>query len=169
MLLTAFCIPSVVAGIALINFYNTRWLNAIYASPAIVIIGYVMRYAFVAERIIENRLLQLPPSLEQAARIHGAGTWTYLRRILLPLSAPALFGAFVISFIFCLSELGTTIMVYPPGTSLLPIKIFTLMANAPQALTSSLCLVTLLFTAGVLGLLFLGRHLAGKGIRGAYG
>jgi iron(III) transport system permease protein len=169
MLLGAFCIPAVVAGIALIGFYNTPWLNPVYASPAIVIIAYVMRFTFVAERIIQNRLLQLPESLEQAARIHGAGTWTYLRRILLPLSAQALFGAFIISFIFCLGELGTTIMVYPPGTSLLPIKIFTLMANAPQSLTSSLCLVTLLFTATVLGLLLSGWQLARKGISGAYG
>lgn len=169
MLLAAFCIPSVVAGIALIGFYNTPLLNPVYASPAIVIIAYVMRFAFVAERIIQNRLLQLPESLEQAARIHGAGTSTYLRLILLPLSAQALFGSFLISFIFCLSELGTTIMVYPPGTSLLPIKIFTLMANAPQRLISSLCLVTLLFMGSVLGLLFGGWHLVGKRISGAYG
>lgn len=169
MLLGAFCIPSVVAGIALISYYNTPFFNFIYASPAIIIIAYVMRYVFVAERIIQNRLLQLPESLEQAARIHGAGTWTYLRRILLPLSAQALFGAFIISFIFCLSELGTTIMVYPPGTSLLPIKIFTLMANAPQSLISSLCLVTLIFTGIVLGILIGGWHLIRKEIAGAYG
>jgi iron(III) transport system permease protein len=169
MLLGAFCIPSVVAGIALIGFYNTPLLHAVYASPAIVIIAYVMRFTFLAERIIRNRLLQLPESLEQAARIHGAGTWTYLRRILLPLSAQAIFGAFIISFIFCLSELGTVIMVYPPGTALLPIQIFTLMANAPQSVTSSLCLVSLLFTAMVLGLLLGGWHLARKKLGGAYG
>lgn len=169
MLLGAFCIPSVVAGIALISFYNTPYFNLVYASPALVILAYVMRFAFVAERIIQNRLLQVPESLELAARIHGAGSWTYLRRILLSLSAQALFGAFIISFIFCLGQLGTTIMVYPPGTSLLPIKIFTLMANAPQRLTSSLCLVALLFTATVLGLLLGGWHLVRKSRSRAYG
>jgi iron(III) transport system permease protein len=169
MLLGTFCIPSVVAGIALISYYNTPFFNLIYASPGIILIAYLMRYTFIAERLLMNRLLQLPESLEQAARIHGAGTGTYLRRILLPLSAQALFGAFIISFIFCLSELGTVIMVYPPGTSLLPIKIFTLMANAPQSLISSLCLVTLLFTGSVLGLLFSGWYFIRKGIGGAYG
>ncbi len=158
-----------VAGIALISYYNTSFFNLVYASPTIIIIAYLMRYVFVAERIIHNRFLQLPESLEQAARIHGASTGTYIRRILLPLSAQALFGAFIISFIFCLSELGTSIMIYPPGTSLLPIKIFTLMANAPQSLISSLCLVTLLFTALVLGLLFSGWHFAQKGRRDTYG
>jgi ABC-type Fe3+ transport system permease subunit len=42
--------------------------------------------------------------------------------------------------------LGTTIMIYPPGTELMPIKIFTIMANAPQALTSSMNLIVFLLT-----------------------
>ncbi len=54
---------------------------------------------------------------------------------------PALFVAFIISFIFCLGELGTTIMIYPPGIESMPIKVFTIMANAPQSLTSSMTLI----------------------------
>ncbi len=168
-LLWTFSLPSVVAGIALIRFYNTSFLYLIYASPAIILIAYLMRYVFIAERLLTNRLLQLPDSLEQAALIQGAGHWTYLRLILLPLVADALFGAFLISFIFCIGELGTTIMVYPPGTSLLPIKIFTLMANAPQSLVSSLCLVTLLFAGSVLALLNGAWRLVKRGRTGFYG
>ena len=54
---------------------------------------------------------------------------------------PSLFISFMISFIFSLGELGTTIMIYPPGTEIMPIKVFTIMANAPQSLTSSMVLI----------------------------
>lgn len=154
MLMLTFAIPSVVAGIALINYYNTPFLNLIYSTPAIIFIAYLMRFVFIAERILNNRLIQLPQSLEQAASICGAGNYLALRKITLPLMSDALIGAFAISFIFCIGELGTTIMVYPPGTALLPIKIFTIMANAPQSLTSAMCLIVLLFTASVLGVIF---------------
>ncbi|MDO1449608.1 iron ABC transporter permease [Rhodocytophaga aerolata] len=151
MLMLTFAIPSVVAGIALINYYNTPFSNFIYATPAIIFIAYLMRFVLVAERILNNRLIQLPQSLEHAASICGAGNYLTLRKITLPLMSEALMGAFIISFIFCIGELGTIIMVYPPGTALLPIKIFTIMANAPQSLTSAMCLIVLLFTTSVLG------------------
>ena len=54
---------------------------------------------------------------------------------------PTLLIAFIISFIFSFGELGTTIMLYPPGTEIMPIKVFTIMANAPQSLTSSMTLI----------------------------
>ncbi len=99
--------------------------------------------------------MQLPVAFEQAAALSGARDWTTFRVIVLPLLADAWFGAFLVSFIFCIGELGTAIMVYPPGTSLLPIKIFTLIANAPQGFNQ--CLVpgyaafTSLVLAGWLG------------------
>jgi iron(III) transport system permease protein len=154
MLILSFALPSVVTGIALIKFYNTPLLNFIYAGPLIILIAYLMRYLFITEKIIHNRLAQIPKSYELAALISGANRWSVIRKIVLPLAAEALLGAFIISFIFCIGELGTAIMVYPPGTSLLPIKIFTIMANAPQSLTSAMCLVALLFTGAVISCLF---------------
>jgi len=75
-----------------------------------------------------------------------------LQNIIIPMIFPTLLVAFVISFIFSLGELGTTIMVYPPGTEIMPVKVYTIMANAPQSLVSSMTLivfsVTLLFITG---------------------
>ncbi len=149
-LLLIFALPSVVAGLALIRFYNRPSLSFIYSSPLILLVAWVMRYLWVSERILHNRYMQLPVHFEQVAWLCGASGWKTFQTIVLPLLANAWFSAFLVSFIFCMGELGTAIMVYPPGTSLLPIKIFTLMANAPQSLTSALCLVSLLFTGLVL-------------------
>jgi iron(III) transport system permease protein len=37
-------------------------------------------------------------------------------------------------------------MLYPPGTEIMPIKVFTIMANAPQALSSSMTLIVFSIT-----------------------
>ena len=151
MLLILFAIPSTIFGISLIKFYNHPMLNFIYSSYAIIIIGYIGKFSFIASKLIANSLKQIPNSLDEAAQIEGITFIRRLWKILIPILSPALFISFMIAFIFSLGELGITIMVYPPGTEIMPIKVFTIMANAPQALTSSMTLIvfslTLLLTS----------------------
>ncbi len=141
ILLIVFTIPSTIYGISLIKFYNQSALNFIYTGYAIIIIAYVGKFSFIASRIISNTMKQIPQSLNESAIIQGIHPTKILIKILIPLSMPAIFGAFIISFILTLGELGTTIMVYPPGIELMPIKVYTIMANAPQSLTSSMILI----------------------------
>ncbi len=162
ILLLTFGIPSTVLGIGLIRFFNTPSLNFFYSGFGIVIIGYLGRFLFIAEKLIANALKQIPVSLEEAAQISGAGFGLSLRKIIFPLIADGLFAAFVIGFIFSLGELGTTILVYPPGASLMPIKVYTIMANAPQSLTSAMSLIVLLITLAALGILFGGYRMINK-------
>ncbi len=152
LLLIVFAIPSTILGISLIKFYNHPGVDFIYSSFAIILIGYVGKFSFISAKLVENAIKQIPFSLFEAAQIEGISSSVGLRKILFPLIAPALFAAFIIAFIFSMSELGTTIMVYPPGSDILPIKVYTIMANAPQSLTSSMTLIvfllTLLFISG---------------------
>ncbi len=145
-LLIVFAIPSTIFGISLIKFYNLSVLDFIYSSYSIIIIGYVGKFTFISAKLIENAIKQIPNSLDEAAQIQGIPFFTRQIKILIPLIMPTLFVAFIISFIFSLGELGTTIMLYPPGTEIMPIKVFTIMANAPQSLTSSMTLIVFLIT-----------------------
>ena len=146
LLLIVFAIPSTIFGISLIKFYNTPILDFIYSSYAIILIGYVGKFSFISAKLISNAIKQIPNSLDEAAQIEGITFFTRVRKILIPLIMPTLFVAFIISFIFSLGELGTTIMLYPPGTEIMPIKVFTIMANAPQSLTSSMTLIVFSIT-----------------------
>ena len=146
LLLIVFAIPSTIFGISLIKFYNQPALDFIYSSYAIILIGYVGKYTFISAKLIGNAIKQIPNSFDEAAKIEGITFFTRLRKILIPLIMPTLFVTFIISFIFCLGELGTTIMLYPPGTEIMPIKVFTIMANAPQSLTSSMTLIVFSIT-----------------------
>ena len=141
ILLIIFTIPSTVFGISLIKFYNQPILNFIYSGYTILIIAYVGKFSFISAKILSNAIQQLPKSLHEATEIQGVNQIQGIFKILIPLIFPALFVSFIISFIFTLGELGTTIMVYPPGTEIMPVKVFTIMANAPRALTSSMNLI----------------------------
>lgn len=112
-------------------------------------------FGFIASRIIGNGMKQIPASLEEAGKVIGIKAWKRFVKIVLPLLFPSLFAAFVLSFVLCLGELGTTIMVYPPGMELMPVKIFTISANAPQALISSMTLISLVITLVFIGLFYL--------------
>lgn len=69
-----------------------------------------------------------------------------LRHIVAPLAKPGLIGAWVIAYIFCLRDLGITLVVYPPGFDTLPVRILTLMANGAPSLISALCVILIAVT-----------------------
>jgi iron(III) transport system permease protein len=56
-----------------------------------------------------------------------------------------------IGFIFCLRDIGITMMVYPPAHDTLPVRIFTLMANSPEDVISALCVIMITITLLPLG------------------
>ncbi len=164
-LLIIFAIPSTILGISLIKFYNHPVLQWIYSGYAIILIGYAGKFSFISAKLIENAIGKIPASLDEAAQIEGISKPVRILKILLPLITPALFAAFVISFIFSLGELGTTIMVYPPGTEIMPVKVYTIMANAPQSLTSSMTLIVFSLTL----LMISGFYLIAKPVINRYG
>ncbi len=159
ILLFVFAVPAIVTGVSLILFYNTPSLNFIYSSILIILIAFTARFLFIAVKIISDSLQQIPVSFTDAAYMMGATPFYIFRKISLPLMGEALFTSFFIILIFCLNELSTVIMIYPPGTSLLPITIFTRTANAPQHIVSGMSLVALLFTIVILLCMFLGKKM----------
>jgi len=163
LLLISFIVPSTVLGLAEIGFFNRPAFNFIYATSLIIIIAYLSRFTFIASRILGNGLQQIPKSLDEAASVIGIAPFRRFYKISLPLLIPSLFASFILAFVLSLGELGTSIMVYPPGTELMPIKLFTISANAPQALTSSITLINFLVSLGFIVLFyFLGKSILKK-------
>ncbi|MBI0397782.1 ABC transporter permease [Cyclobacterium marinum] len=154
LLLLTFIVPSTVLGIALIRYYNLPAMNFIYGTTAILLLAYLGKFGFIASRIIGNGIRQIPVSLEESALVMGIPSWKIFVKINLPLLVPSLFAAFVLSFILSLGELGVTMLVYPPGMELMPVKTFTISANAPEALTSSMTLINLAVTIALIALFF---------------
>ncbi len=141
-----FALPATVIGIGLVILWNRPWSNFIYATPLIIILGYVARYTVLTSRISVTALTQIPPSMEDAARVAGAGWFRRMVWIVLPIIWRAIIAAWIVGYIFALRDTGITMMVYPAGHDTLPVRIFTLMANGSPELIAALCIIMVTVT-----------------------
>ena len=81
-----------------------------------------------------------------------------MSRIVVPQMRLGLLATWVVAFVLAFGELGVSILVAPPGESPLPIRIYTIVANAPS---SSVAVLALLQASIILGpLAVLGAILA---------
>ena len=141
-----FALPGTVIGIGLVSLWNTQATNFIYASAVIILFGYVAQYTALSERIMAATFSQIPHSMEEAAQIAGAGWFRRLFGVLLPQAKYGMVAAWLVGFIFCLKDLGITMIVYPPAHDTLPVHIFTLMANSPEQVIAALCVIMVVIT-----------------------
>jgi len=141
-----FALPGAVTGIGLSNLWNTSGTNFIYASISIIIFGYIAQYTVLGERIMAATFPHVSRSMEEAAQIAGAGWYRRVFRVLVPLVRRGMIATWLICFIFCLRDIGITMMIYPPAHDTLPVRTFTLMANSPDNIISALCVIMLMIT-----------------------
>jgi iron(III) transport system permease protein len=141
-----FTLPGTVIGIGLISLWNTPMTNFIYRTPTIIILGYLAQYAVLPTRMTSAILDRIPRSLEQAAQLCGATWFMTLRHIVVPMARHGLIAVWVIGYVFCLRDLGISMIVYPPGSDTLPVRILTLMANGTPSLIAALCVILIAVT-----------------------
>ena len=151
-----FALPSTVIGIGLISLWNRPWTNFIYGTPLIIVLGYLAKYTALTSRISLTQLAQIPPSMEEAAQVAGAGWFRRMIFIVAPLARRGLLAGWLVGYIFSLRDTGITMLVYPAGHETLPVRIFTLMANGSPELIAALCMVMItatLLPAGILSMI----------------
>jgi iron(III) transport system permease protein len=147
-----FVAPAAVLGIGLLALWNRPSLRGIYGGAAILVIGYVARYAVIGVRTIGVLVSQMPVQLEEAAAAAGAGFLRRLVRILVPIHARGLALAWLLTLVFCLRDLELAVLYYPPGVQPLTVRIFTLEANGPEPVVAALATVHVVMTAAVVSL-----------------
>lgn len=88
--------PQTVLGLALL-----MWFNSIGIIPTwkTAVVAHLVWIAPIATLIVAIRAYSFDPALEEAARDMGAGTWTILREITLPLLMPGLISAGLFAFL----------------------------------------------------------------------
>jgi multiple sugar transport system permease protein len=69
----------------------------------------------------------VPQEIEQAAQIDGATAWGTLWRIVVPLTAPGIAAAAILSFIFSWNNFLVSVVLSGPRTQPLPVAIFNFM------------------------------------------
>jgi iron(III) transport system permease protein len=147
----AFVTPAAVLGVGLIGVWNRSATQVVYGSVLILVVGFVARYAAVAVRAVAASVAQTQVHLEEAAAACGARYWRRLLRVVFPLHRRGVAFAWLLAFVFCLRDLETAALFYPPGGEPLTVRLFTLEANGPEAVLAALAVTQVAMTAVALG------------------
>ena len=74
--------------------------------------------------ILASFFKELPTELEDAARVDGCGTWQTLIHVMLPLAAPGIFTAAILTFIYAWNEFFFALLILTqPDMQTLPVGI----------------------------------------------
>jgi len=141
LIIVLFAVPSTVLGIGLIGVWNRPGaLGVVYATPAMLVLATLGRFVPVATLALAAAMRAVPTSHEEAAAVGGARWLRTMTRIVLPQVKLALGAAWVVTFVLAFGEVGASILVIAPGESTLPIRVYTLIANAPPGHVATLAL-----------------------------
>lgn len=136
-------IPATTLGIGLIKVWNRPVADIVYGSSAIILVGYVAHFIPFSFIAVSSGIKQVDPHLEEAAFL-ACSRWTrVVGRILVPLMRPSLVAGFFIVFVLSFGELGTTLLIIPPGRETIPVKIYNLMHYGAKPMVAALCLIVI--------------------------
>lgn len=166
-------LPPVVGGVALLAAFGRR---GVVGGPLYDLTGWqipfttvavVLAEAFVALPFlvitVEGALRSADTRLEEAAATLGARPWTIVRRVTLPMIAPALVAGTVLAWARALGEFGATITFagsLPGVTRTLPLEVYAALDTDRDA-ALALSVVMLAVSVAVL-LLLRDRYLRGS-------
>ncbi|HXT42428.1 MAG TPA: ABC transporter permease subunit [Candidatus Angelobacter sp.] len=139
-----FLVPGVLLGMALIFVFNRPPFIAFYESVGIVFFAWTVRYLAVGWNTTAQALRSVDADLSDAARLEGASRWQSLRLVQWPQVAPLVAAGWYLTYLFCLWDAETLILVMPPGAETLAIRVFNFLHYGHNAQVNALCLVLLM-------------------------
>lgn len=151
LLLTApLVMPDVIIGLSLLLLFvamqqTVGWPDGRgFTTIAIAHITFSMAYVAV---VVKARLGQMDRSLEEAAMDLGARPLTVYLSITLPLIAPALLSGWLLAFTLSLDDLVIASFVAGPGSSTLPMVVYSSVRMGVSPQINALATVIVLFVS----------------------
>ena len=136
-------IPSTFLAVSIIQMGSSlpaSW-DWLFRSRLIVGVALGVHFCPIAILLILKRYTAISDSWFDAASCSGVPKLKFIRLVIAPFLAPAMIlSVFVISLLAS-ADIGTVLLLRPPGEDSFPLTIFTVMANASETLVSTLCLL----------------------------
>jgi iron(III) transport system permease protein len=133
-------VPRLVFGLALL----WAWLNIpipIYGTLWLLALAYLTVMLPLGVRTLAGVVLQIDKSLEECARVCGAG-WLYqMRTVTLPLLKPGILAAWLLIFMACVRELGVSVFLMGPNAKVIAPSIVAAFASSGTELTAAMALI----------------------------
>ena len=145
--------PDILMGMSLLLFFVALGVDTGFTTIWIAHVTFCVSYVTM---VVLARLQGFDFHLVEAARDLGASSWQTTWRVIFPLLAPGIIAGGLLAFTLSIDDYVITFFVQGPGTTTLPLRIYSMMKvsrNMPIINALSTLLLTLTFAA--VGLSFL--------------
>jgi spermidine/putrescine transport system permease protein len=147
LLLPPITIPWLIIGTSMLIFFFWtgigRGLHSILLGHVALSIPYVMI-------VVGSRLKTHGASLEEAAATLGANPWQAFWRVTLPALSPSIVAAALFAFAVSFDQFVISYFLAPPGTSTLPVEIYTSIRKGFTPEINAISTVIILVSMGLM-------------------
>lgn len=145
MLYIPLVMSEIVMGIALLAFFSMVKMPLGIWTLIISHITFCIPYVVV---VVRARLKGFDRSVEEAAMDLGASEWQTFRLITLPIIGPAIVASALLSFTISLDDVIVSFFVAGPGSTTLPLQIFSMVRYGVTPEINALSTLMLVVTLG---------------------
>lgn len=159
LIMFPYVIPGSVLGIGLIVAFNRKPL-VLVGTASIMIISYIVRKLPYTVRSGSAFLYQMDPSIEEASINLGVSPMKTFFTVTTRMMLPGVMSGAVLSWITCINELSSSIMLYSGKTSTIAVAIYQEVTRMSDGTAGALA--TILTVTTILSLLIVFRATKGK-------
>ena len=147
VMLVIFSLPAALTALGFLGLSADApvWTDFLFRSPAAVCLAQGIRLFPIPALLAARFFGSMPASWSWAAELHGISLPRFMMRIVWPMLARPVATGFMVAFLLAAADVGTVLLLHPPGAQNLPLAIFTIMANAPASLVAQLGAAYLVF------------------------
>ena len=159
-----FALPGTAVGIGYVLAFNQAPLF-LTGTATIIILSFVFRNMPVGIESAKVSLMQIDPSIEEAAQNLGASSGRIFREITLPLIKPACFAGMAYVFVHCMTAVSAVIFLVSAQWNHMTVLILAQTEILRFSAAAILCLVLIFIVMGAFALLrkLIGIDLSTKG------
>jgi len=140
---TPLVVPEILMGISLLMLFVAAGVKLGLFTIFLAHVTFCI--SFVAMTVL-GRLQDFDESVLEAARDLGAGWWTTTRRVLLPMLLPGLLAGGLLAFTLSIDDFVITFFVAGPGSTTLPIRVYSMIKYGSPPLINALSTILLVVT-----------------------
>lgn len=159
LIMFPFVIPGAVLGISLIAAFNKEPV-ILTGTAVIMIIAFVVRKLPYTVRSGSAFLQQMDPSVEEASISLGVSPMQTFIKVTARLMAPGVLSGAILSWITCINELSSSVMLYGGKTSTISVAIYTEVVR--NSFGTAAALASILTVSTVISLLIFLKVSKGK-------
>jgi spermidine/putrescine transport system permease protein len=147
LLVLPMVVPEVVVGSSLLLLFAAIGLSLGWWTVVLAHVGFCVSYVVL---VVRARLQSFDRTLEDAAADLGAGPWSTLRHVTLPLIAPAVAAGALLVFALSIDDYVVTSFVAGVGATTLPLQIYSMVRTGMSPEINAICTLLLVATGGLL-------------------